>query len=129
MAQSAKIFAKKLLTISLENNRVSEERVAAVLQTLRTTPPRYYREILEIYLRKIGAELRKENAIIEHSGPISGAVVNGIRDNLSKYYNRDIKVSTLDDPKLLAGVRIRVADDVWDTTVLSRLDQLTQSFK
>lgn len=129
MAQPAKIFAKKLLAISLENNRVSEEKVTAVLQTLRSNPPRRYKEILEIYLLKIVAELRKENATIEHSGTLPVTALNDIKDNLTKYYNRDIKVTTLNVPELLAGVRIRVADDVWDTSVLSRLEQLTQSFK
>lgn len=129
MAQPAKIFAKKLLTISLENNRVSEEKVAAILQTLRSNPPRRYKEILEIYLLKIGAELRKENATIEHSGTLPATAANNIKDNLSKYYDRDIKVTTQNIPELLAGLRIRVADDVWDTSVQGRLQQLTQSFK
>lgn len=129
MSQPAKIFAKKLLAISLENNRVSEEKVTAILQTLKSNPPRRYKEILEIYLLKIRAELRKENATIEHSGVLSSAAVNDIKENLTKYYNRDIKVSEQNVPELLAGVRIRVADDVWDTSVLSRLEQLTQLFK
>lgn len=129
MSQPAKIFAKKLLAISLENNRVSGDRVTAVLQTLRSNPPRRYKEILEIYLLKIGAELRKENAVIEHSGSISESAIKDIKENLSKYYNRDINVTTRNVPELLAGLSIRAADDVWDTSVLSRLEQLTQSFK
>lgn len=129
MGQSAKVFAKKLLMISLEKNRVSEEKVTAILQTLRSNPPRHYKEILEIYLLKIAAELRKENAVIEHSGTLPLSAVNTIKDNLTKYYNRDIEVTTLNIPKLLAGLRVRVADDVWDTSVLNHLNQLAQSFK
>ncbi len=129
MGQSAKIFAKKLLRISLEKNRVSEEKVTAILQTLRSNPPRHYKEILEIYLLKIGAELRKENAVIEHSGALPTSTINSIKDNLTKYYNRHIQVTTLNVPELLAGLRVRIADDVWDTSVLNRLDQLAQSFK
>lgn len=129
MAQSAKFFAKKLMAISLENNRVSDERVLAILQILKANPPRHYKEVLELYLLKIAAELRRENAKIEHSGALSESTINNIRENLSRFYNRDIKVFTVKDPKLLAGVRIRVADDVWDTSVLGRLEQLTQSFK
>lgn len=129
MAQTAEIFAKKLVTLSLENNRVSEERVAAILQTLKSNPPRRFEEILEKYLLKIRNELRKENAIIEHSGPLSESAVKVIKDNLSKFYNRDIRVTMVNDPALLAGLRIRVADDVWDTSVLGRLEKLTESFK
>lgn len=128
MAQSVKIFAKKLLGISLENGRVSGERVSAILEVMRSKPPRHYKEILESYLLKVGAELRKENAMVEHAGALSESAISSIKDRLSRYYNRDIAVSAVSAPELLAGVRIRVADDVWDANARNTLKQLEESF-
>lgn len=129
MGQSAKIFAKKLLILSLENNRVNEEKVIAILQTLKANPPRNYKKILEMYFLKIHSEIRKENATIEYAGALLESQINDIKHNLDKYYNRDIKVTTVNVPELLAGVRVSVADDVWDTSALGRLEMLAQSFK
>jgi F0F1-type ATP synthase delta subunit len=129
MAQSPTNFANKLLMISLENGRIIDEKVSAVLATLKSSPPRRYKEVLEAYLLKVGSELRKENATIEHSGPLTESTINNIRNDLSKYYNRDIHVKAVNTPELLAGIRISAADDVWDTSVSGRLKQLTESFK
>lgn len=129
MARSPKIFAKKLLIISLENGRINDERVLAVLQTLKDSPPRQYKAILQSYLLKVQAELRKENAILEHSGVLPEKTVSNIKDKLSNYYKREIEVATRDIPEMLAGVRVRVADDIWDTTVAGRLEQLKYAFK
>lgn len=127
MAQSIKNFAKKLLVISLANGRLSEEKISDILKTLRSNPPRHYREILEAYLIKVRSELRKENAIIEYAGSLEELVVTEIKNDLKKYYNRDISVTMIENPKLLAGLRISVADDVWDFSVSGRLKQLQKS--
>lgn len=128
MSKPARILAKKLLALSFDNGRVSDEKVTAVLQVLRDNPPRNYKTVLESYMAKIRSELRKENARIDFAGSLDEAAITQIKDNLCKYYNRDIQVTVNENPELLAGLRISVADDVWDSSVAGRLQQLAQSF-
>lgn len=128
MNRFVKSFSKNLLNLSLENGRVSPEKVSAILITIRSHPPRHYKKILRAYFLKVRTELLKDNARIEHAGPLEDSVIKKIKTDLDKYYNRNIAVTTIENPKLLAGLRISAADDVWDSSIEGHLALLAKSF-
>ena len=43
-------YAKKLVQISIEDGRVSDERVKAIMATFASRPPRRFKTILKLYL-------------------------------------------------------------------------------
>jgi F-type H+-transporting ATPase subunit delta len=45
----------------------------------------------------------------------------------SKLYNRPVSAVTKQDTSLIAGVRVRVGDDVYDASVAGRLQRLAES--
>jgi len=129
MNPKVRAYAKSLLAISMENGRVSGERVSAVLETLKSRPPRNYKAVLETYLAKIRIELRKENAKIEYVGSFPSEDVDAVKSKLSDYYDREVKVELSEKKDLIAGFRILVADDVWDASIRGRLERFALSFK
>lgn len=117
--------AKKLLSLSVEPGQgVTSERVAAVLETLRKHHPRRHRQLLKIYLRLVNRELRKYQAVVEHAGDVSKATLKQVGEEMSRRYGRTITAISRPNPTLIAGLRIRVGDDVYDSTVLGRLHHL-----
>lgn len=128
MGKPATVLARKLLDISLKDGQLNQERISAILEALRNSPPRNYKQVLEHYLLKVGAELRKENAYIEYAGSLSEEMLESVKKDLTQYYNRNIKITTKENPELLAGLKIRVADDVWDASVAGRLEKLADAF-
>lgn len=128
MNSFVKNFSKKLLNISFEHGRISEEKVSAILSTLKSNPPHHFKKVLQAYFLKIRTELRKENATLEHAGPLDQSIVNKIQTDLNEYYKRDIAITTKENPKLLAGVKIAIADDIWDSSVSGQLENLAKSF-
>lgn len=128
MDRKVNILAQNLYTMSLDDLGVSSEKVSAVLQNLRENPPRKYKDVLKVYLAKIKRQLRKENALIEYSGELDAATLDSIKQGLNDHYNTELKVAVLHNPKLIAGIRISVGDDVWDSSVLGRLKSLSNQF-
>ena len=118
-------YAKKLVQISLEDGRVSEERVNAILQTFVAKPPRRLKAILHLYLYHIKRELRKSQAIIEYAGGITQESIESIERNLTSRYGRSITATLSENPELVAGLRVSVADDVYDATVAGNLNNLS----
>ena len=47
-------------------------------------------------------------------------------NNLKTKYGSDLNAQFVVNPELLGGMRIRVGDDVWDSSVLNRLQRLQQ---
>lgn len=128
MNSFVKNYSKKLLQLSFDKGHISEEKVSAILTTLKSSPPRQFKSILQSYLKKIRIELRKENATIEHAGPLDISIINKIQTDLNKHYNRNITLSTKENSNLLAGIKIIVADDIWDSSVSGQLELLAKSF-
>ena len=114
--------------LSLENGKVSEQKVQAILQVFHQRPPKHYDEILHSYKSKISSELRKENANVEYFGKLEDSTVKNLKESLVKHYNRDLKINLKENPDLIAGFKVHVADDVWDATVAARLENFSLSF-
>lgn len=112
----------------MKKNCVAPAKVNAVLEILRTKRPKNYKKLLEIYLANLKAQLRLEHALIEYSGRIDDSTVARLKEDLSKYYDRDIHIDLKENHKLIAGFRISVGDDVWDTSLSGRLDQISRAF-
>jgi len=119
--------AKTLLQISLKEEEVSSERVSAVLQAVSARPPRNYKAVLREYLRLVRRQVERSQARVEYAGALPSDLVNSIEASLSAHYGRPITAVLVENKALVAGWRIRVGSDVYDASILNRLDQLAKS--
>jgi F-type H+-transporting ATPase subunit delta len=127
-APSVRVEAKKLLALSCESGAVSAERVGAVLTTLtKTRAPHTLRPLLRAYLAAIRRELARGEARIEHAGPLSATDADAIAAHFSKALGRSIRPVLRRNDALLAGLRVRVGDDVTDFSAALRLANLAKS--
>ena len=121
---SQKDFAKKLVQLSLEDGMVSSDKVQAVLGALAEKPPRRFKSLLKQYMRLIKLEIRKTQAIVEISGEIGEETLRNLESRLSARYGRAISISRRENPDLIAGLRVSVADDVYDASLTGQLESL-----
>lgn len=126
-APTAKIraYAKQLLQLSLENGLVSAERVAGVLAYLEKNPPAKPQAVLLAYHKLVAAELAKSEARVEHAGAVAPEALAAIAAALGKRYGRAVTYVTKPNPSLLAGLRVRIADDVYESSVAGQLAALS----
>ena len=121
-------WAKKLFSLSLDSNGVlSDEFVQALLVTISKNPPRDYRKILKQYLEYIEQEISTNIVIIEHAGIITPTALKVIHRKMNSYYNRELQIVQKLNEKLLAGIRVRVGYDIWDTSILDLLNKLSKA--
>ncbi len=123
--KKTKLLAKQLFKLSLVNGSVSAEQVAGVLGYIEKTAPRHTLALLKLYQRAIVTELAKSQAVVEHAGPVSDAVLKQIEAAMTKRYARVVTASAKPHPKLLAGLRVRVGSDVYESTVAGQLAALS----
>lgn len=118
-------FARQLLKLSLgADGQPSPERVVAVLAYIEKTKPARALALLQAYHRLLVIETGRGQALIEHAGPVSDAIVAQIAGAMTKKYNRSITPAPKPNAALLAGLRVRVGDDVYDASVAGTLAQL-----
>jgi F-type H+-transporting ATPase subunit delta len=118
-------FAKGLLQISMQDGRVSAERVSAVLAHLEANPPRQALATLKAYHRLVVREIARSEARIEHAGDLPQTSVEAIAAAFTSYYNRPITAVARRNDELIAGVRARIGSDVFEQSISGQLDALS----
>lgn len=122
-----KAFARKLVMLSVVDGQISSERVAAILESLSARPPRALRRLLKLFKRGLFLELRRSRAMVEHSGEVDSSVFAELERTFSEQYGRPIAVESRLRPDLIAGIRVRVGDDVYDSSIAGQLAALSAS--
>ncbi len=120
-------FARQLFRLSLADGGISAERVAAVLAHLQAHPPRQPLEVLKAYHRLVAAQLARNRALVEHAGAINDGILRAIAAGFTQKYRRPIAAVAQPNPALIAGLRIRVGDDVYESSIASQLAALAAS--
>ena len=98
------------------------------MKSLREEKPRHYLNILELYKRLLRLEIEKRTAVIETANDLSLDAATEIISNLKRKYGNDLDTQFVVNPELLGGMRIKVGNDVWDSSVRNRLHRLEQQF-
>ncbi|HEX2099197.1 MAG TPA: F0F1 ATP synthase subunit delta [Candidatus Synoicihabitans sp.] len=120
-------LARQLAQLSVVDGAVSPERVTGVLDYIEKHRPAHPVQVLKAYHRLIAAEIAKSRAVVEHAGPIGADLLRLIEQAMSARYHRSITAVAQPNDALVAGVRVRVADDVYESSIAGQLAALASS--
>ncbi|MET0263804.1 MAG: F0F1 ATP synthase subunit delta [Rariglobus sp.] len=123
--KKTKLLAKQLFKLSVVNGTVSPEQVAGVLGYIEKTSPQRPLVLLKYYHQLIATELAKSRAVVEHAGPITDFTLKQIEAAMTKKYQRPVTATAKSNPALLAGLRVRVGSDVYESSVAGQLATLS----
>lgn len=123
--KKAQQLARQLFKLSLANGTVSARQVEGVLAYVEKHRPAYPVLVLKNYQRLIARELAKSQALVDHAGPVAESMLAGIAGALSQKYKRVVTARARQDARLIAGLRIRVGDDVYESSIASQLATLS----
>jgi len=126
-SKTAQEFARQLLRLSLDGGSVTAERVAGVLEYVEKHRPPNSIMVLMAYRRLIAAELGRSHAIAEHAGAVPEGALQSISAALARKHGRPITASAEPNPTLIAGLRVRLGDDVYESSVAGQLAVLAAS--
>ena len=117
-------LAPKLVELSREDGLVTSAGVDKVLSGLREMKLSNAQAVLKAYLALVKKAIREQTITVEHAGAISPEAIQQISEKYGAQYGRKLEVTTKEAPELIAGVRVSVADDVYDASVAGRLQAL-----
>jgi F-type H+-transporting ATPase subunit delta len=98
---------KNFLAAVVENGRLAAlPEIAAQFRTLQT------------------AQGGSSDAVVHSAFPISAAELSALSGTLEKRFGRKLNLTVQEDPSLIGGIRVVVGDEVLDTSVKARLEQM-----
>jgi len=127
MASAAKQIqqlARQFFKLSIVDGKLSSDRVAGVLEYVEKHRPAHTMAVLKAYHRLVAAEAARSQAVVEHAGAITDATLASIATAMTKKYSRPVTAVARKNDKLLAGLRVRVGDDTYESSISNQLGAL-----
>jgi F-type H+-transporting ATPase subunit delta len=120
-------LARQFFKLSFANGAISPAQVAGVLEYIEKHRPAHSMAVLKAYQRLVAAEVARGQAVVEHAGPINSAALDAIASALAKKYGRPVTAVEKRNDALLAGVRVRIGDDLYESSVAGQLAALAET--
>jgi F-type H+-transporting ATPase subunit delta len=117
-------LARQLFKLSFDRGALSADCVGGVLAYVEKTRPAHTSAVLKVYHRLVAAEVARGQAVVEHAGTVSDATLATIATAMTKKYARPVTSVAKRNDALLAGLRVRVGDDVYESSVAGQLTTL-----
>ena len=117
-------LARQFFKLSVVDGALSADRVAGVLQYVEKHRPAGSVAILKAYQRLVAAEVARGQAVVEHAGSINDTILANIAAAMTKKYGRPVASLARRSDALIAGLRVRVGDDVYESSVAGQLGAL-----
>lgn len=119
--------AKGRLVESLLSGRASAATTLIVSSLVQQPRERRVRALLDRAMSIVSDQRGRAVATVFVAAPLSAAQQTRLTEALSRKYGTRISLNTVLDPSVLGGLRVKVADDLIDASVSTRLADLRHS--
>lgn len=120
--------AKALLRSCQVNGLLDEGRVRQVVQHVAARKPRGYVGLLTYFRHLVETDIARRQARIESAIELSPEQQAVVSTRLAQTYGPGLNLTFAHRPSLIGGLRVTVGSDVYDGSVLGRLNALANSF-
>ncbi len=120
--------AGQLFRACLVNGVLDEGRAREVIKHLVEEKPRGCLGTLSHFRHLVKLQRAKHEAKVESARPLPGDLQARVQAGLTRAYGPGLTVTFVENPALIAGMRIRVGSDVYDGSVRRRLAALESRF-
>ena len=122
--KQVQLLARQFFKLSIVDGTLSADRVAGVLEYIEKHRPANTLAVLKAYQRLVAAEFARGQAVVEHAGAVGDATLAAIAATMTRKYSRAVSATSKPNPSLLAGLRVRVGDDTYESSVAGQLATL-----
>ncbi len=117
-------LARQFFKLSIVDGKLAADRVSGVLEYIEKHRPAHTLAVLKAYHRLIAAEVARGQAVVEHAGSVSDATLAAIAAAMTKKYSRPVTAVARKNDALLAGLRVQVGDDTYESSLANQLATL-----
>lgn len=115
-----------LVDASFKDGKILESQIVKSIKVLKSLPKYEAIQALGEYLKGLKREERAHTMYIETIIPLSPAHLKKIKKIIEKKV-KVTKVITSINPEILGGFKLRIGDEIWDESVLNKLNQVKEA--
>lgn len=121
----------KLVEASFKEGKIIENQVTRSIKTLKSLPRSEAIWALSEYLKLLKRKERQHTMYIETVIPLSPNQIKNAKKIVEKKVHgstdKITKVLVSVNPEILGGFKLRVGDEIWDESLLGKLNQIKEA--
>ncbi len=128
ITKQARRDGKQLFRASVVNGLLDEDRVRKAVGEVVRRKPRGYVAILQHIHRLVKLDTQRRTANVESATALDATVKQAVQAGLGRLYGPGLTINFAENPALIGGLRVRIGSDVFDGSILARLNSLKETF-
>jgi len=126
LSKESKKLARQLYQASFTDGRLDNNKIRSLAASIIESKPRHYVEVLKSYHRLVRLETERHRAHIESAAELDSATISQITNDLKTRFGNDLAITFSVNPAFIGGLRIKIGNDVWDSSIKTRLQRLQE---
>lgn len=118
----------KLVEMSFKDGRMLEAQVTRSIKSLKSLPRYEVIQALSEYLKGLKRKEREHTMYIKSVAPLTSAQFKKVKEIVERR-TKITKVSVSIDPEILGGFKLRIGDQIWDESVLGKIQQVKEAIQ
>lgn len=118
----------ELVELSFKDGKILESQVGKSIRLLKSLPVSEAIQALSEYLKELKRKEREHTMYIETTVPLSSNQVKKAKKIVEKKF-KITKVLVNINPEILGGFKLRVGDEIWDESILGKINQIKEAIK
>ncbi|MCD8483009.1 MAG: F0F1 ATP synthase subunit delta [Verrucomicrobia bacterium] len=121
-------LAKLLAQLAVSQDQTERAGFSSQLAAIHgSIPATRRRDFLKAVRSESIRAWRRQQLVIEHAGPLASAAADDIKSYFESEFKRTLRVDQVENSELIAGLRVRLDDLTFDSSVAGHLQRLAQT--
>ena len=124
ISKKSQQIAKQIFLVSQDSGKTNETKIIRFTNFLAKEGSSKAKEILESLEKLVEREQKNRELILESVYPLTKEYKKRIQNYFEKKVKINLELEEIENKDLISGLKIKLADNVWENTILSNLQKL-----
>ena len=124
ISKKSQQIAKQICLVSQDSGKTNETKIIRFTNFLAKEGSSKAKEILESLEKLVEREQKNRELILESVYPLTKEYKNRIQNYFEKKVRINLELEEIENKALISGLKIKLADNVWENTIWSNLQKL-----
>ena len=127
VSKASQEFANRVFRLCQDSGALSESKLQKALKFLESNKPNDYRGVLIGLKRLVRLDVEKRTVNVESARELPEKDAERIKKSIAKKHGENLIYSFSLNEDLIGGLKIKVGSQVYDSSVLSKINRLSNS--
>jgi len=119
-------IARQILEASLEEGKIDETRLFSIISTVKKMGPNKALGILKPLLKEVSDFYQRQTLKVEGAQHFNLSYLNELKEIFESKTGKSLKTIFVENKSLIGGIKITLADNVWDYSVNQSLENFKE---